>query len=33
VETLLAAGLDLDGLGDGVVYRPSANARVPVFAP
>ena len=31
VQVLLDAGLALDGLGEGVAYRPSANVRIPVF--
>ena len=31
IETLLHAGLDLERLATSVTYRPSANARIPVF--
>jgi cytochrome P450 len=32
VEHLLASGLDVAGLREGMTYRPSPNARIPVFA-
>ena len=31
VQQLVAVGLDLDGLADGLRYRPSANVRIPIF--
>jgi cytochrome P450 len=31
VESLLHAGVDFEGLSRDVVYRPSANARIPLF--
>jgi hypothetical protein len=31
VEALMATGVALDGLADGLRYRPSVNARIPLF--
>jgi cytochrome P450 len=31
IEALLQAGLDLERLASSVTYRPSANARIPLF--
>lgn len=32
IESLLHAGIDFERLADLVIYRPSANARIPLFA-
>ena len=31
IERLLEAGLDVDGLAENVIYRPSANGRIPLL--
>ncbi|HSF43373.1 MAG TPA: cytochrome P450 [Thermoanaerobaculia bacterium] len=31
IESLLHAGIDFERLADSVIYRPSANARIPLF--
>jgi cytochrome P450 len=31
IDTLLTSGLRLEGLADGVTYRPAPNVRIPIF--
>ena len=31
IDALLTAGLRLDGLADGITYRPAPNVRIPIF--
>jgi cytochrome P450 len=32
IEALLEAGVDLQALARDVIYRPSANSRIPIFS-